>query len=450
MRALGRGFESLRFALAGNLVGRVLRIGLTFMSAIVLARLLGPVGFGLAAVLLSLVRLASIPVLEGVAKLAERELAGAIGRESKTGAWAAARFAALGTLCVGALALLLVAVLLMQYLPATAENGLSDTVLATLALLAVTLLVSAFKGLVRGEGQTVKALIPALAAQALAPLFYWVWHTSIHPLTVDAVLWLQAAAHGVVLPIWVWIAWRSRPKTMKDDGGRTPSQTRWFAESFQFTLLGIVTIALMEIGVVMLGMMGHPEEAGYLRIANRVYLIATFVTIGAGQAVGPRIAYLWQSGGRDALERPSRLISLLALSLALVAFAVVGLVGQDLLALLFGDPFRAAFVPSLILAAAAVVQSAGAISGRLLKMTGNQVTVTLGSLAGLLIAVLGNLALIPSYGATGAAVALFGGIVISRVILNLGVYRIIGFNPLPGALAVRDLLALRWRVRSSG
>jgi hypothetical protein len=50
------------------------------VSAIVLARLLGPAGLGVVAIATATVRLATIPVEEGAAKLCEREIAGAIGK----------------------------------------------------------------------------------------------------------------------------------------------------------------------------------------------------------------------------------------------------------------------------------------------------------------------------------------------------------------------------------
>jgi O-antigen/teichoic acid export membrane protein len=89
----------------------------------------------------------------------------------------------------------------------------------------------------------------------------------------------------------------------------------WVAESAQFALLGLVTVALAEIGTIMLGYLSTPEQAGLFRIASRAFLIASFVAIAAQQAYGPRIAKDWQSGkARANWNAPSRMMSVAALA----------------------------------------------------------------------------------------------------------------------------------------
>jgi len=121
-------FESLRGALTGNIVGRLVQMVALLLSAVVLARLLGPTGLGLVAIAAATVRLATIPVEEGAAKLCEREIAGAIGKSDRSQAIAALRFGAIATVAFGTMGALAV----WGLGPIGLENGVLPAALALL------------------------------------------------------------------------------------------------------------------------------------------------------------------------------------------------------------------------------------------------------------------------------------------------------------------------------
>ena len=86
-------FESLTTALLGNFVGRGLQLVLTLISTIILARLLGPAGLGVVAIVTAAVRLITLPIVDGSSLICERELSGAIGAKTPGLGLAALRFA---------------------------------------------------------------------------------------------------------------------------------------------------------------------------------------------------------------------------------------------------------------------------------------------------------------------------------------------------------------------
>jgi O-antigen/teichoic acid export membrane protein len=89
----------------------------------------------------------------------------------------------------------------------------------------------------------------------------------------------------------------------------------------------------------------------------------------------------------------------------------------------------------------AVSVSLGAVSPRLLKMTGEQRIVFRASLLALGVATGLNLALIPQFGATGCAVASVLAVTLGRVMMNRGVKQHLGFSALPDTASAEAL----WR-----
>jgi len=329
--------------------------------------------------------------------------------------------------------------------PIGLENGVLPAALALLWTNAVT---ATLRGVLRGEGQTTRAIAITNAQSFLAPLLCLLWAAGAGALTPAAALWLQSASKIALLPVLILFI-RRYWRLVGDRTGGATTRSGWLGESLQFALLGLVTVALAELGTVMLGYLSTPEQAGLFRIASRAFLIAGFVALAAQQAYGPRIARDWQAGNRAALELPSRMMSIAALGGAVLALLGFALLGRWILVLAFGPAFEAAFLPALIMVAGAVSASFGALSPRLLKMTGEQRIVFRAALLALAIATALNLALIPHYGATGCAVASALAVTAGRVVMNHGVRRHLGFSAVPNRASARALLRRLVRQTSS-
>jgi O-antigen/teichoic acid export membrane protein len=432
-------FESLRTALAGNLVGRIVQIVALLLSAIVLARLLGPAGLGVVAIATAMVRLAGIPVEEGAAKLCEREIAGAIGKGDSAQASAALRFGLIATVVLGVTG----AAAVWAFAPVDRSSATGQGVLpAALGLLCVSIVTASLRGLLRGEGQTTWAIKVTNAQSLLAPAFYLAWVAMGQEITPAAALWLQAASKLALVPglaLLVRRHWHIAGRGETREAMAIPRG--WITESAQFTLLGVVSVALAEVGTIMLGYLSTPEEAGIFRIASRAFLLAGFVTVAMQQAYGPRIAKDWQAGNADALELPSRMMSVAALAGGLVSLIVFALIGKPVLSGAFGPEFEAAYWPALIMVGGAISAGFGAVSPRLLKMTGEQRIVFRAALLGLAVAGGLNLVLIPHFGAMGCAVASVAAITLGRIFMNRGVTRHLGFSATPDRDSAREL----WR-----
>jgi O-antigen/teichoic acid export membrane protein len=434
-------FETLRKALAGNFIGRIVQVFTLLLSAIVLARLLGPEGLGIVAIVSATVRLAVIPAEEGANRLSERELAGAVGKADGAQARAALRFNIRASAAIALLGMGLVYLVLVSSAVGAQGAQTASILAAAVALFVMNICLSAARGVLRGEGQTTWAIRVTNAVTFSIPLLYLGWWYVFGELTPAIALWLQVASKVLVIPAVILLArryWALIP-TLAPGAAQMPIPRGWAAESVQFTVLGIVTVAMAEAGTLFLGYLGTPEEAGLFRIAGRVFLIANLVTMAAQQAYGPQIARMWQAGNRAGLEGPSRAISVLALSAAALSLVGIALIGRWLIVTLFGPAFEGAYLPAVIMASGALATGFGAVSPRLLKMTGEQRIVLVGSGTGLAVAVGLNLLLIPDLGATGCAIAFASAMTVARAIHLYGVKQHLGFWPLPNAAAARQL-----------
>ncbi|MEM6577880.1 MAG: polysaccharide biosynthesis C-terminal domain-containing protein [Pseudomonadota bacterium] len=412
------------------------------VSAIVLARTLGPEGLGIVAIVMAAVRVAVIPAQEGAVKLSERELAGALGKSDRAQALSALKFSIFAALFVFTMGLGLVYAFLKQTTLTDDSVQFNAVVIAATAILVAAIANSVLKGVLRGLGQTVTAVRLSNLITLSIPLMYLMWIWLVEPLTPAVALWINAFCRVAYLPLLTLVARRSwslvpRPGS-EAESMKIPRQ--WYFESVQFTVLGVITIALMEVSTLILASVSTPEEVGWFRIASRVFVVTGFVTYAAQSAFGPRIAFTWQAGNEDALERPARMISTMALIFSLVFVVLFALFGEWAVSAVFGSEFEEAFFPALIMSVAGVSLSLSATSGKLLKMTGEQTTVIYGSAVGLLIAIGLNLQLAPDHGAVGSAIALLVALPTAQVIYVWGVKRHLGFRPLPSVESARALL----------
>lgn len=177
---------------------------------------------------------------------------------------------------------------------------------------------------------------------------------------------------------------------------------------------------IVTADMVMLGFLAEASELGYYSAAYRVCFLLTAIAASAHVVFQPAL----MRAGTDALRASVVLSEALWMASAIGLPLVVGggIVGPDLLALLFGDSYRAggdAF--RLLLVAMGLLFVHGALSGSFLARNELGLQMRLVGVAAALNISL-NAVLIPSHGIVGASVAtvaaegltLVGGVVMLR------------------------------------
>jgi len=394
---------------------RVLALAL----GIVLARTLGPDGYGVYAYAFAVMSLLMVAAEAGVPTLLMREVAASLGREE----WGLMR----GTLRRAgqfvALAAIAVALTGLAVLWAVGDR-LSPEMFYTMALMLLVLpfaagtktVAHALMGLHRvvlGQG------VNMLLQPALVVTFVWVafllWPALRQPHYAMAAQLLAAA---IVLVVGLLILRRLTPQEVRTAPPVYRSR-EWLRSALPFMLIGGAGIINNQTDIIMLGWFTGPEEVGIYRVAVQGAALVAFSLQVVNAVVAPQFSRLYAQGDMARLQRlvtqSARLVLLAALPVAL-AFILAGGV---LVSWVFGAAFAAAHAPLAILAVGQLVNAGFGSVGFLLNMTGHESIVARILWQTAALNMLLNTAMIPLYGMNGAAMAT----AISLAVWNTRLYR---------------------------
>jgi O-antigen/teichoic acid export membrane protein len=173
-------------------------------------------------------------------------------------------------------------------------------------------------------------------------------------------------------------------------------------------------LLLRQTDILMVSYYLDNAQAGQYAVAAR---LATMVAIGLAitdQVFMPKMSSFFAGRQLLKLQQVVRNSSLQALSIAMpVGFLLI--VGGSWLLGLFGDSYKASFLPLLILIAGQVITAATGMAGGLMKMMGYKRIFFAFGLIALLVQLFLNGILIRTMGITGAAI----GTALSMICLNL-------------------------------
>jgi O-antigen/teichoic acid export membrane protein len=430
--------------LSATLAIKLTTLGLSFVTLIVLSRLLGPEGYGEYAYVMATVAILTPLAAAGMHSIIVREVAAGRARGDSGRMKGAVAFA----LVVGMVALIIVALACWLFEVAAATwwpaASAGDHLLLALTLLLLANLAGLCSAIQQGLKRIVAAQIPFAIVQPLATvllllLAWWAWHTSID--ARDAIL-IAALAGAVALSIAVALtrhAWREA-KPSKSSGFQFDTR-RWATAGFSLSLLGLLSAANMQADIVLLRWLAGTEATGIFHVATRNANLLTLLLGALVVPLGPLVAEFHAKGDHAALQRAVRQSIRLVFVLTLPA-ALGMIVAGDLYLSLFGAGFADARAALAILALAQLVNVGAGPVQMLLVMTGHPSRIIPAMSWSLLANVVLNAVLIPRFGATGAACATAFSIVLWNLALAYEVRRSLGIDA--------GVLALPLRLRSPG
>lgn len=411
---------------AGTFSLKTLGLVFSFVTAVVLARLLNATGYGVYAYAVSWATLLYVPGMLGLDILLVRNVASFE---------ATADFARLRGLLAGAYIAVGVASVVIAFSAglALAWIGVTPDVLPAvlLAMLLVPLMsitrISA-AGL-RGLHRVVLGQLPEFGLRpplllGLLGVFAILLGPSFGPVAAVAAFVLAAAVGAAV---GVWQLWSHAWPLISGVSARYEFR-RWAVSALPLLLIGGLGVVNTQTDIVLLGTLRGPADAGIYRVASRGAEFIEFVLLAVNAPLAPMIARVYVQGESARLQRlitsSARVITLLSAPLAasLIVFGNVYLG-------LFGSEFTDGRAALSILALAQMVNAFFGSVGIALTMTGHERD----SLRGLLVAAVVNVGLnvllIPALGTVGAALATGSSIVVWNVLLGVLVVRRLGLTP---------------------
>lgn len=407
-------------------VGAVLALTVNVM----LARMLGTVGYGRYMTLLSAGLLLSGLAVRGSDQLLTREIAAGLGSDRnlklnrKLWRWAARR---VGT----GVAVAMLAFFAWALISANGR-GSDHFVAIGLGVMVIPLLASCtvLAGATNGYNKPLQSQAIVLVVQNSVVLLMlgvvWFWIGPVH----SASFALAFQVCGYLLAVVFGFLW-ARPRATLDshqgnykiDSSKLrTSRSSWSLVARHFLFIAIAGLLINRLDVVLVAMLSGDHVAGVYAAGARFAQVAMLVGLGINMVLNPRIAAAWAAHDKEKVRRLVISALTFTIPIAIVEISVVMPAAPDV-ATLFGNGYAGtAWVIRWVVVAYAL-WTVAAPGYALLAMTGKEKAVS-----GISWLVLGANAtcmflFVPRYGASGAALAIMVGYASSLVPLLIFVWR---------------------------
>ena len=405
--------SSLFKGTAGFFALKMTYTGLTFVTSVVLARLLGAYGLGIYSYVFSWVGLLVTPAILGLNELLVREVAIAKSEENYGLLKGLLQWTNAVVICV-AFGMAILAGIVFRLIGSDA----SEPMIFYLALVVLpfnalgSLRTGAMKGLKKAVLGTIpEALINPLLFLGLIALGYWLRGDR---LDVSLIVWIKIFTSATIFIIGtIWLTKLAPKEIVSVKAIYRPRS--WLSSSLPLMILGFMQVMIARSDILMLGSMKGASAVSIYVVVRYGTEFIIFVQTAANNVLSPHIASLVAEGRKPALQRivtkGSAMIfaASLLIGLFLVAFS-------DQILGLFGPEFVAGKTALIILAIGQLVNTSVGPVGKLLAMGGYEKhTATSVTCSGILNIVL-NALMIPHWGVNGAAIATATSIIILNLV----------------------------------
>lgn len=412
------GSLSLDREVIGCFFARVLGLILQFATAVVLARVLDPAGYGVYAYALAIAGLLTIPIQWGLPTLIVRE-ASALRLVDNWPLLRGLLIRAHEFMLGAAVLILLLGWFVTSRTSLFSEPERSSAVFCGLLLAVLIALLGLGTGLLRGlrltaESQLIDHVFRPVLFIAAITLLAWTMPVAVlSPARVVAAL---AASTGVAYLACLWLYGRTAPAHVRSSPP-TYTTRAWFRSAGPMAITSALLVVNTQADVVLLGFLCSDADVGCYRVAVQLASLLLFLLVLWNAIVASRFAQLHASRDRHNLQKLVSLSSLVVTIWAVGVYLILAVAGRSLITMLFGPEYDGAYVPLMILGAGQLVNAAAGPVGVLLTMTGHEREALKGVGAAAIANIVLNLVLIPWFGIQGAATAAALSLVIWNLLL---------------------------------
>lgn len=402
---------------------------LTALTAVFLARLLGPKGYGVYAFAFSLITVLAIPSQLGLPQLVVRETAKAqvnkdwgalrgLWRWSSLSVWLFSFIVAGGALAA------------MLLFGGEIDAAQRQTFLWGLVLIPVIALGNIRGAALRGLHRVIKGQLPEFVLRPglfllLILVGLYVVGVTIEPGTA---MMLHAAAASAAFVIGAYILYRERPPELSLKPAPIYQHRDWALSAVPLAAIGALTLINSNTDILMLGFMGSKHDVGIYKVVVTGSNLIIFGLQAINMVVAPQFSRLYSQNKLDDLQKMVTSSSRAIMIIALPTVIAVVLFGKPVLGLVFGHEYRDGYWPLVILGLGQLFNAFFGSVSMLLNMTNNERQTIKGVAVAALTNVVLNALLIPLYGTIGAAIATSISVVLWNLVLWFFVRKSIGIE----------------------
>lgn len=415
-RLVRGGFGSLALKLASTALG--------FILVILLARSLGPEGYGVYAFVFAIVSLLAIPTQFGLPQLVVRETAKAQAAEQwglMRGLW---RWSTL-VVWLFSFVVLALAFTGLWLFADRLDNLTRATLMAGLLLIPLIALGNLRGAALRGLRHVVAGQLPEQVfrpALLILLCLIVIMVAPIQTLTSATAMSLHAFAAAIAFGLGAWLLWQSRPAELASRPNPLYSPRVWAFSALPLALTAGLHVINGHAGTIILGSLGTHTDVGTFKV---VLSVATLISFGLGAinlVVMPYFARLYAQQDMVRLQRLVTQSARAILVLALPVTAVFLIFGEAFLTIAFGPNYAAGHTALAILTLGQLANAGMGSVGILLNMTGHERD----ALTGVAIAAIANvfmgILLVPKFGLNGAATATTVTLIVWNFLLRRAVW----------------------------
>lgn len=405
-----------------SIIIKVIGLVLSLMTAIVLARVLGPKQFGVYSYVLAIVSILAVPAMFGLPSLIVRETAKAELKKEWgkiRGLWSwANRVTAILSLTIALLTIILLLVnrdsfTQMQFL--TFAWGIVFIPLSALAALRGASLRGLRKVI---QGQLPEQILkPALFVFMLAVVGF----SGSSQLTAKNAMMLNAISTGMAFAIGVWLLFKGKPKQI-GNARREFEKKAWTVSIIPFAVLSGLAVIVTQTDIVMLGILKSSTDVGIYKVATQGAALAGLGIVAVNMVTMPYMSRFSISNNIGGIARLAQKSARVSFLIALVVTSVFGLFGGKIITMVFGASYISSYWPLLLLAIGQVFHSGLGPGGTILNMCGHENGTLITLILSALLNIILNFLFIPVWGFNGAAAATLISIVFRKVIIWIVVY----------------------------
>lgn len=422
------------------LSGKILSATATLMGNALLARLLSPEQLGSYFLAFSVVSLISIICIWGL----DRGLVKLIASELAIGRLGLVRTAIFNAFTLVFLTSTLTAALLVS----PAGNWLFASLLGSplltplTTILAVWVLIKTLQNLVsesfRGfHDIRLATIFGGLVTAVLSALFYlalWAYQGNAN-LGQAVQLTILAATTSVLIGLFFL---QSRVRVL--DRSDKSEFSRVIRFGFPLMLTSVFLFGVREFHLWLLAAFQPETEVALYGAALRLINLLVMPLTVINAVIPPMVADLYSKQEHVRLQGLLQKAATLTSIPALITIGVILLFGSELLALVYGEPYKMAASPFLILAAGQLINVLTGSPGVLLTMTGHERIVMVTALGAGATGVMVSFFAAQHYGAAGAAFGYSTGIALVNIIMGIYAYRRLSIRTYGSVLVAARML----------
>jgi O-antigen/teichoic acid export membrane protein len=293
-------------------------------------------------------------------------------------------------------------------------------------LVPLTALTMLRQGAMQALGRVVSGQLPEYLVRPVLIIVGIVALELTGHLTPTSALVANVTGVGVAFALGVTLLIRALPKTVRSI--KPAFETRqWLRASLPMMLISGVWMANAYAAVLIVGVLDGPRAAGIYTVAQKGAELIVLILFATNMPLAPAVARLYAKGDRDRLEHTIERMARATLFVS-VPIAMFFIVFPGMYLGLFGSGFQTAAPALMILALGQLINAAAGPSGNVLIMTGNERIAVRGVGAGLIANVVLALLLVPPLGVTGAAIAFATSLVLWNAALVVVARRRVGVN----------------------